>query len=172
MAAFTVIDHTELSGTTASWDVTSIPATYDHLYAVVSARTDKATGNYEQAIVSFNGATTNQSGTSMSAYTGTPTSGYSASNMNFSYFPTAGQLADTFGAWSMWIPNYANTANFKQALIKFSVENNSAADYEWMEGIVAGLWSSTAAVNQITLTPMTDEWIQYSTFTLYGVTGA
>jgi hypothetical protein len=35
------------------------------------------------------------------------------------------------------------------------------------------LWGATSAVDQITLTPEAgDNFVQYSTFTLYGITGA
>jgi len=42
MAAFTVIDHTELGAAASSWDVTSIPSSYDHLLVKVSARSDSS----------------------------------------------------------------------------------------------------------------------------------
>ena len=74
---------------------------------------------------------------------------------------------------TVWIPNYANTANFKQTLHQWAQENDSATDYEWFIGFIAGLWQDTSAVDQITLTPLDgDNFVQYSTFTLYGVTGA
>ena len=40
MAVFTVIDHTELGAAAASWEVTGISASYDHLYLVASWRSD------------------------------------------------------------------------------------------------------------------------------------
>ena len=89
------------------------------------------------------------------------------------YLPAASSTADTFGSGTLWIPHYANTANFKQVLIQAACEGATTTDYQWGLALAAGLWSSTAAVNQITLGPLTGtNFVQYSTFTLYGVTGA
>ena len=63
MAVWNVIDHTELSGATASWDVTSISSSYDHLYGVVSARSDD-TGDHDQCSLILN----NDSGSNYTWY--------------------------------------------------------------------------------------------------------
>ena len=81
--------------------------------------------------------------------------------------------ANTFGVLTVWIPHYANTANFKQALCSWAGENASMTDYRWAVGLTAGLWSDTSAIDQITLFDISAaDFVQYSTFTLYGVTGA
>ena len=54
--AYTVIDHTELSGTTASWSKTSIPSSYDHLYLVWSARSNHS-ANRDSIYCNVNGDT-------------------------------------------------------------------------------------------------------------------
>tara|TARA_R110000824_G_scaffold380456_1_gene572866 strand:- start:308 stop:526 length:219 start_codon:yes stop_codon:yes gene_type:complete len=72
----------------------------------------------------------------------------------------------------MWIPNYANTANFKQALTLNAAENASTATSAWYLYVIAGLWSNTDAIDRITITASSGNFVQYSTFTLYGVTGA
>ena len=176
MAAFTVIDHTELTGNATSYDKTSIPSSYDHLYLVISTRTDDVV-YFDQLGLRFNGDTgTNYSWTVMNAGTSTPSSSRGSSDTSIEYLYGAtgtSALADTFGTMTMWIPNYANTANFKQTASRWAQENNSTTDWQWFVGVHAGLWASTAAVNQITLTPLDgDNFVQYSTFTLYGVTGA
>ena len=178
MAAFTVIDHTELSGTASSYDVTSISASYDHLYLVTSLRTDDSGSDYiDGAGLRFNGDTgTNYSWTVVNAGTSTPTSSRGSSDTSIEYLygaTTADSLADTFGTMTMWIPNYANTANFKQTASRWTVPNNSTTDWEWFVGVHAGLWGDTSAVDQITLIPLDGpNFVQYSTFTLFGVTGA
>ena len=84
----------------------------------------------------------------------------------------ASSTADTFGVGTVWIVHYA-TANFKQILARSAAEGATTTDYQWGLNVVAGLWSDTSAVDQITLTPQSgDDFVQYSTFTLYGVTGA
>ena len=175
MAAFTVIDHTELSGNAASYDVTSIPSSYDHLYLTTSTRTDDVVYS-DQLGLRFNGDTgTNYSWTRLTTGTSTPYSsrGDTDTSIEGLYTPGSSADANTFGTMTMWIPNYANTANFKQTASRWAQENNSTTDWQWFVGVHAGLWASTAAVNQITLTPLDgDNFVQYSTFTLYGVSGA
>ena len=82
-------------------------------------------------------------------------------------------MADTFGATTVWIPNYANTANYKSFISQTTTENNSAVDGNWYLMLGAGLWSDTSALSQIDVSMVSgDDFVQYSTFTLYGVTGA
>ncbi len=85
---------------------------------------------------------------------------------------SASTLADTFGTVKIWIPNYANTANFKQVIIEAAMENNSTTNSQWYLAQVAGLWSSTSAITNIELSEPNAGMAQYSTFTLYGVSGA
>ena len=175
MPAFTVIDHTELSGTTAQYDVTSIPSSYDHLCLVVSARSDNVSV-LTNMTGWVNGDTgSNYSRTLLYAGTSTPASSQ-ASGATILWdllpVPAASALADTFGTGKVWIPNYANTANYKQLLATGAMENNSTTNNEWFLRAGAHLWSSTAAINQLTLDLQAGDFVQYSTFTLYGVTGA
>jgi hypothetical protein len=175
MAAFTVIDHTELTGTTASWSKTSIPSSYDHLYLCWSARSDHSA--YRDAIYcNVNSDTgSNYSMTHLFTGSGTPSS-YRTSGVtawtDFADNPGANVLADTFGTGSMWLPHYSNSANFKQCYANSATENNSTTDYQWGIQVIAGLWSSTAAVTALALTLQSGDFVQYSSFTLYGVTGA
>ena len=175
MAAFTVIDHTELGAAAASYTVTGIPSTYDHLLLEVSARLDLA-NTYADVELNFNGEVsgTNYSTTYMRAVTTTLTSARTSGTDH----ARAGNvtcdniLADSFGALKIWIPNYANTTGFKSFFAQSAVENNSTSNYYWALEIDAGLWSSTAAIDEIFLDRPTNDFMQYSTFTLYGVTGA
>jgi hypothetical protein len=178
MAAFTIIDHTELSGSASSWDVTSIPSSYDHLFVRWSARSDQSHAYVNDNIeCKLNGDTgTNYSVTRLLASSNPPWSYRSTGSgmwNNWGQNPDAMVQANTFGIGSMWIPYYANTANYKQGLSNSALENNSATNDEWRMALAAGLWTSTAAVNQITFTTQNAaNFIAYSTFTLYGVTGA
>ena len=179
MAAFTVIDHTELTGTTASWSKTSIPSSYDHLYLCWSARSDHSGGpTYRDAIYcNVNGDTSSSDYSMTHLFTGSATpASYRSSGVSawtdFADNPASLALADTFGTGSMWLPNYANTANFKQCYANSATENDSTTDYRWGIQVIAGLWTNTAAVTALALTLQNGDFVQYSTFTLYGVTGA
>lgn len=174
MPVFTVIDHTELTGATASWDVSSIPSSYDHLLIVASARSDEA-NTLRYLKLNFNGDTgTNYSNTRLKAVSATPTSDRDTGGafMKAGMVTAATVSADSFGTFKCWIPNYANTANFKQAAVQTSTGGTATYDWWWSLHVDAGLWSSTAAINQVTLAPGINSFVQYSTFTLYGVTGA
>ena len=176
MAAFTVIDHTELGAAASSYDVTSISASYDHLYLEYSARSDKAAAYRDFPKVTLNADTgTNYSATYLFAGTSSPSSyrGTGKTGIEDLEMTASSATADTFGVGTLWIPHYSNTANFKQILARGAAEGATTTDYQWGLNVVAGLWSDTSAVDQITLTPQSgDDFVQYSTFTLYGVTGA
>ena len=177
MAAFTVIDHTELGAAANSWTKGSIPSSYDHLYLVMSTRGDVAT-YFLNINLTLNGDTgTNYSLTELYADHNTAPSSWNATGFAYANAGLdsngASMLADTFGSHQVWIPHYSNTANFKQIMASGAAANNSATNSQWRTMIGANMWHDTSAVDQITLTPSTgDDFVQYSTFTLYGVTGA
>jgi hypothetical protein len=176
MAAFTVIDHTELGASATSWEATGISGSYDHLYLVASVRSDRAT-NYDTAFLQLNGATgSNYSYTSLYSDGGGVLSsrGSSVAFIHCQDITGATNTANTFANVTIWIPNYANTADYKQVLVKTARSTASTARYYWSEALAAGmLTADTAAITGMKLYPSTGpNWVQYSTFTLYGVTGA
>jgi len=177
MAAFTVIDHEELGSATTYWEHTGIPTTYDHLLLMVSGRTDDAVTQRYATLQVGDGSIdtgTNYSGTVLLAKTATPISerDSSATFIRASYISGNTFLADTFASIKIWIPHYANTANFKQVIVQTVGPNNSVADYFWSVSVNAGLWSSTDNIERMRLSCSAGDWMQYSTFTLYGITGA
>lgn len=143
----------------------SIPATYTDLVLKVSIRSDRTSAsNVDDVKIAFNGVSTNQSarilqgnGSSASSATDTLIYGYCTNNS---------ATANTFGNQEFYIPNYAGSNNK-------SISGDSVAETNgttvWMD-LMAGLWSSSSAINQITLTPYTGpNFMQYSTATLYGI---
>jgi hypothetical protein len=182
MAAFTVIDHTEIgSSGAASWAVSSISSSYDHLLIKVSERNSSSGGGgrYPTLRLGNSGVDSgsNYSTTYIFARTSTPTSGRSSGStyVPLYYGCDDGQTAGTFSSCEIWIPNYSNTSNFKATVSKIAGPTASSSDYWWGIGIHAGLWHSTSAVTDVEITawnPSSNEHMQYSSFTLYGVTGA
>ncbi len=177
MPAFTVIDHEELGTATGYWEHTGIPTTYDHLLLLVSGRSDDAvTQRYATLQVGDGSIDTgsNYSGTTTLAKTSTPISerDTSATFIRASYINDDTDLADTFASIKIWIPHYANTANYKQMIVQTVGPNNSTADTAWSVGINAGLWRSTDNIERMRLSCSAGNWMEYSTFTLYGITGA
>ena len=177
MAAFTVIDHEEMTGATSYWEHTGIPTTYDHLLLMVSGRSDSAgAGRYAKVELGDGSLDTgsNYSVTNIWSRTATLVSGRET---GLAYWPLYfisddNDTADTFGAYKVWIPHYANTANFKQASVQAAAENASTTDNEWALGLHACLWASTDNIERIRLSLSAGDWMQYSSFTLYGITGA
>ena len=184
MAAFTVIDHTELGAANAELvEITSIPSSYDHLYMVMSVRDDGAsTSPTEFWMRVGNGSPdtgTNYSNTGLSANTATPDSGRNTGQTHTSfglYSPQNSSTANTFGAVAVWIPNYANTSNYKQILSRSGCEAASTTNNYWKVAMGGHLWASTSAIDVVQVVTYDvgtwGDFMQYSTFTLYGVTGA
>ena len=174
MAVFNLIQHTELSGAAASFDKTSIPSSYDHLYFVASARLS-VLNHLGSCNLTFNGTGgTSYGTTSIYAGTGTPQSGESTSHsaINYIYVAASNVQSDTFGTVEIWVPNYANTSNFTQALIQWGFVGSSTTNFEWITGQTSGLFMDTGAINQLTFDANGNDFMQYSTFTLYGINGA
>ena len=178
MAAFTVIDHTELSSAASSWSVSSIPSTYDHLLIKGQERNSSGgAGRYPQLRLGNSSIDTgsNYSATYLFTRTSTPSSGRSSS---YSFIPLYygaddNNTANTFSSFSIWIPHYANTSNYKQAILEIVGPSNSTSNYDWGMGMLAGLWQSQSAITNVQILAWSqgsNNHMQYSTFTLYGIT--
>jgi hypothetical protein len=171
MAAFTVIDNTELSSAATSWSKSSIPSSYDHLLLMASTRSSTA-NTYIYMKLHLNGDTgSNYSDNTVRATANTP---QADRNNSHAYMQTGNATANNhttghFGTLKMWIPNYANTTGYKQVMTHTTASGTSASAWYSAFDIAAGSWTSTAAINQIALSMGGGDFMQYSTFTLYGV---
>ena len=175
MAVWNVINHQELSGSATTVTHSSIAGSYDHLYGIISARSDQS-AYYSGIMIQFNNDTgTNYSFTDLQAQNSTGAAYQSSGQTQIGYppIPAGTALADSFGATEFWIPNYANTSNYKQMIIKSGAPTGSTTDNEWEIKLTAGLWKGTAAITEIDFTLNGGhDFVQYSTFTLYGINGA
>jgi hypothetical protein len=151
------------SGGAANIEFTSIPATYTDLIVKLSARTNDTSSTL---LVTFNGSSSNLS--SMVVYgTGAATGGYtSGTNLEIPALNFSTTTANTFNNLEMYIPNYAGGA-YKTTSIDGVQETNAATTA--FASLQAGLWSNTAAITQVTLTPAAGSFVQYSTASLYGI---
>jgi hypothetical protein len=78
--------------------------------------------------------------------------------------------ANTFGNFELYIPNYAGSTN-KSVSSDYVNENNATGGISY--GLLANLWSNTAAINAISLSIYGGtNFAQYSTAYLYGVKNA
>lgn len=141
-----------------------IPQTgYTDLVVKASIRSDRATLSAD-TVVKFNGSSANYSsryilGTGASAISATDTVNYlGQANGSTS-------TASTFNNAEIYIPNYTGST-YKSSSADVVMENNATTGYTFLG---ANLWSDTAAITSINLSPISGTFTQYSTFYLYGV---
>jgi len=152
------------SGGATSIDFSSIPATYTDICIKISARTDNGDG---AVLVWFNNDTTASNYLKIRLL-GEGTSGASSSSASDSkmlFVDSTGQTASTFGNSEIYIPNYLSS-NQKSVSVDSVIENNG--NYT-VDGLFAGKWSGTSAINRVTIAAQTGSFVQYSTAYLYGI---
>jgi hypothetical protein len=153
------------SGSVASIDFTGISSAYTDLLLKYSLRADADTG---YAYVQFNGDTA--SNYKWLRLVG-DTAASSALSASATFIQLAGSIdnstytASTFSNGELYIPNYAGST---QKSISDDAVNETNATGAF-RGLIAGLWTGTAAINRITLTSNSGNIVQYSTATLYGI---
>jgi hypothetical protein len=152
------------SGGSSTIEFTSIPATYTDICLVVSLRS--TSGNVQgYCTAAFNGSTANFSIRGLGG-TGSGSGGSWTTPSNFvGEVIGDGATASTFSNLAMYIPNYAG-ANNKSFSVDAVAENNATFA---QVNFTAGLWSQTAAITSIALSPDTGTFKQYSTAYLYGI---
>ena len=155
MTTYEVIQHQEVgAGGAASITFSSIPQTYTDLVILHSLQN---AGAYDIIKLSFNGSAANSSSRNLRG------TGSAAASSTDAY---------AVGGWSyngngsITIPNYTSS-NYKS----FSVDTVSEVNAtETRLGIVAGLWSQTAAITSISLALNSGaNFTQYSSATLIGI---
>jgi hypothetical protein len=159
------------SGGAASITFNNIPQTFTDLKLVMSTRTTLTTPNvYDILNISVNGGGTKLSYTGVYG-TGTATASERIATglvLNWQgYVAANGATASTFSNSDFYIPNYTGS-NFKSFVWDQVVENNATANI--ME-LGATLWQSTSAITSLSFSSANAaNLLQYSTFTLYGIT--
>ena len=161
-----IASSTVATGTAANFNFASIPSTYTDLVIKLSVRIDNTSTAY--STIEFNGSAASFSCRWLDGSGSAASSGTTPSNTAF-VSNWSGATASTFSNVDIYIPNYAGSTN-KSYSSDSVTENNATAAYA---DLIAGLWSNTAAINQITLKPpATTNFVQYSTAYLYGVKNA
>jgi len=148
------------AGGASSIDFSSIPSTYTDLCVQLSTRvSDSSIG--ADINIKFNNTDTLKT----IYYVQGNGSGVSAGTYNFTSATASAALstANTFASSTIYLPNYANTSFNKTFSIDRAAENNAAETYA---AFLAGLWSSTTAINQLTFV---GNFVQYTTAYLYGI---
>lgn len=159
------------AGGSSTITFSSIPSTYKHLQIRYIGRSDAATGtlnlqmthngdtgsNYAWHRIFGNGTTAGAGGSSTQALE------------IIAQVPGSTIGASMFGAGVIDILDYANTSKYKTSRTLGGYEDNSGSGAAIQ--LFSGLWQSTSAITSIALTLNTGNFIQYSTFALYGVKG-
>ena len=156
------------SGGAANIDFTSIPATYTDLLVKLSGRDDRAGESVTEVLMKFNNSTSNL--TNIRLYgNGTLAASDSSSTGRVGVEPAPNATASTFGNFEIYIPNYAGS-NYKSFSSDAVGENNATLSFNTL---IAGLWSQTTAINQVTLYPASSaNFVQYSSAYLYGISNS
>ena len=167
---YTLIQAQTLASAAASVTFSSIPATYTDLVVRISTRTDNGAVN-DGIILTINStAGTAYSKTTLLGNGATATSNRSTSTNAFGTSPNGATgstaTASTFGSIDIYVPSYTVSQN-KPFGYFGAGETNATTAYM---GAIAGLWSNTATVSQLDLTPNSGiNFVQYSSFYLYGI---
>ena len=141
---------------------------YKLLYLLVKyALRDTASGGVVNATITFNGSSANQTQKNIYTDNGSSVTSYSFTDF-YIWYPGASATASTFGNSEIYITNYASS-NYKSFSGDISSENNSASG---TLALGASLWSNTAAITSVKVTPNGGTFAQYSTAYLYGISNS
>jgi hypothetical protein len=154
------------SGGAATIDFTSIPATFTDLIVKTSTRTNNA-GVDMGLIISFNGSTTGYNDRSVygNGSAAASVGGSGVAGIYWYYADGDTATANTFANGEFYVPNYTSS-NYKSVSMDSVTENNATGALMLLS---AGLWSNTAAINRVTITPNSGSFKQYTTASLYGI---
>lgn len=158
------------AGGAASMELPGIPATFDDLALVVSARVTNV-GIYEQDLaITFNGNTSNR--ISRRLFGNATSNGLSQSRTDLLIGQVVSALNSTpsFSKTSVYIPNYrlatAKSYSSDSGQVAFA-----SADGNWAN-LIAGTWSDNAAISSIQIFPSSGTFVQGTTASLYGIRSA
>jgi hypothetical protein len=157
-----------LTGNQTSVTFSSIPSTYSHLQIRVTAKTDRAL-NRDTALLTFNSDTgTNYVAHALFGDGSSAQAQYQAPAQSIQLYRIAGNSSATniFGTLIIDLLDYTSTNKNTTVRALGGVDTNGAGEI-WLN---SGLWLNTAAVSTIRLAPgNATNFLQYSTFSLYGV---
>ena len=162
-----LLETIQLTQSAASVTFDNIPQTgYTDLVVKLSARqsgaasavkvqfnSDTSTANYRQRRLYGNGTTAVSDSSTVLGY------------LNPIGLTGSGNTANVFGNFEMYSPNYSGSSNKSFSFDTVQEENGTLA-YATLTG---GLWLQTSAITEITLTPTAGSFVEYSTFSIYGV---
>lgn len=147
----------------------SIPATYKHLQIRGIMRSSVAGGTDFLQIIANSDSGSNYAYHSLRGNGSAASAGGAGSTVFYGSidFPASGATANTFGALTLDLLDYADTNKFKTFRILAGADTNGAG----MVSFISGLWRNTNAVTSISINAASASFSQYSQFALYGIKG-
>lgn len=159
---------TVTASTSGSVTFTNIPQTYQELKLVGSVRSNvvnqgdfiyfyignAGTGSYDQIVLRGDG-TGMYSSTSSTSY-------YPLQNIN-----GGGTTSNVFCNFEVYLPNYTDTS-YKQTFLVDIASEGGAGNTAFIDTQV-GMWSVTTSIVSLTLNSGSGNFVQYSSFDLYGL---
>jgi len=155
------------SGGASSVEFTSIPSTYAHLQIRGISRSTGG-GSSGNVYLQFNGVTTSSYawhwvyGDGSSATASSGSSDTSAFVVRTAYTSATSSI---FGAAVIDILDYTNT-NKTKTVRALSGHDNNGSGFAWFS---SGLFNSTNAISSITIKAQDGNFLQYTSFALYGI---
>jgi hypothetical protein len=161
-----------VSTAVSSITFSSIPATYKHLQIRYLAKTSRAAVN-DYAKLEINADTTaaNYRSHTLNADGASVYAGTAANATEIGGFP-GNTNASMFGVGILDFLDYTNTNKYKTIRMLDGFDQNSASTGAAYVALESGLWMSSSAITSIKITPGTGpNFVQYSSFALYGIKG-
>lgn len=159
-----------LTGAAASFDVSGLSQSYNHLKIVCLGRSDNAVANtvYFLRFNGDSGANYDQVTFTGINATGTTASQVAITGIQLGSMPGANATASRAGVIEYLIPAYAGTTFFKTVIAANGWNETTAVGTQSMKS-GHGLWRSAAAITQVTILPGVGNFIAGSQCSIYGV---
>ena len=162
---YELIAKTTLGSAVSTISFSSIPGFFTDLCLVGSLRSTQISA--VDLLISLNGTTTGYSRRLLYT-TGSSALSYSDSLRSIGAIAGTNFTANTFSSTEAYIPNYAGSTN-KSVSITSAAENNGTSVYLEAKAL---LWSNTAAITSLDLSPSTANFAVNTSVYLYGITRA
>ena len=165
---------TTLTASAASIDFTGIQQNFTHLQLKYSMRGDAAGVDNIAALIRFNGDTGANYDAIYSLAIGLSgtvpvVNSIGATSALTSFVPASTAAANLFGSTAFEISDYAIGTKEKMLFTSYGLKVGTADGSKVRFGTSAGFWRSTAAITQITILPLSGNFVTGSRATLIGV---
>lgn len=155
------------AGGASSVTFSSIPQTYTDLKVVYSVRCSDTSNNWNVLLGYFNTDSTSGNYPGITLYAYSTTTGSTTVNKWFGYLPNGNKTANTFGNGEFYVPNYSVNGVSKSVSVDSVTESNSATLVP--SQLTATRWTGTNPINSMTFTCDAGNFVEFSTFYLYGI---